>query len=199
MQLIKYDAMCSAIAECERVDEVKDIRDKAIAIEAYARQAKNTDAERQACNIRLRAERRVGQMLRDMNANGERHSGRGDQKTESQRDTPKLSDMGISKQQSSRWQKLASVNEKEFESALADSEQKPTTSGLIKKANGSKTKMHPDALWLWGYLRDFERKSGDLKTKLLLGEMTETMLTDIDRICPMLVEFLEEIEYERQR
>src|SRR4051794_943317 len=45
-------------------DEVKDIRDKARAIEVYAQQALNVEAERQASQIRLRAERRCGQLLR---------------------------------------------------------------------------------------------------------------------------------------
>jgi hypothetical protein len=40
---------------------VKDIRDKARAIEMYARQAQNTEAERLAILIRLRAERKCGQ------------------------------------------------------------------------------------------------------------------------------------------
>ena len=60
-ELIRYDAMCRAIADAYEVDEVKDLRDKALAIEIYARQARNTEAERQACEIRLRAERKCGQ------------------------------------------------------------------------------------------------------------------------------------------
>lgn len=36
--LALYERMCSAIAECVAVDEAKDIRDKALALEAYYRQ-----------------------------------------------------------------------------------------------------------------------------------------------------------------
>ena len=68
--LVRYDAMCRAIAECHSVDEVKDIRDKARALEAYANQAKNTDAERKALEIRLRAERKTGQLIKEMQEAG---------------------------------------------------------------------------------------------------------------------------------
>jgi len=61
-----YERMCTAIAECARVDEAKDIRDKALALEAYYRQARNLDAEREAANVRLRAERRVGELLKEL-------------------------------------------------------------------------------------------------------------------------------------
>lgn len=66
MELVKYDAMVNAIAICESVDEVKDIRDKAIALEVYAKQAKNFDAERKCATVRVRAERQVGVMLAGM-------------------------------------------------------------------------------------------------------------------------------------
>src|SRR3954468_14003574 len=74
----RYDAMCRAIDAAYQVDEVKDIRDKAMAIEVYLRQAKNTEAERRACEIRLRAERKADELLRQMEkAKGAPGPGRG--------------------------------------------------------------------------------------------------------------------------
>jgi hypothetical protein len=66
--LVRYDQMCNAIAECSRVDEAKEIRDQAKALEVYAAQANNTEAERKACEIRIRAERRAGQLLKAANS-----------------------------------------------------------------------------------------------------------------------------------
>jgi hypothetical protein len=76
-ELVRYDAMCTAIAEAHAIDEVKDIRDKALALAAYARQAKNFEMEIWLCEIRLQAERKAGEIRSAMEkATGAEYGGR---------------------------------------------------------------------------------------------------------------------------
>lgn len=120
-ELAHYSAARHALSAAASYDEVKDIRDKSAAMIAYARQAADRDMLRWATEIKVRAERKAGEMLAEAKATGGRHSGSGDQKSESRRaiPIPTLADIGISASQSSRWQKLAAVPETQFEQAVA--------------------------------------------------------------------------------
>jgi hypothetical protein len=175
--LALYDEMCRAIDAAYKVDEAKSIRDKAIAWEVYSRQAHNVEAERRACEIRLRAERKAGQLLRGMEkAKGAAQPG--------------------SKQQSSDWQKLGAMPEDQFEGALAG--EKPTTAGILRDTT---TPPDPDvvpvsheALWLWGRLRDFERDGLLAKPAAeVLATMTSTMLDDVHVLAPRVAAWLNQI------
>lgn len=125
--LVKFEAACKALAECRSVDEVKSWSDKAAAMQAYGRMAKDKTLEVDASEIRIRAERRLGEMLMQQKADGglskgaagsgvNQHSAK--EVRSSLKTAPKLSDAGISKDLSSRAQKLAAVPEAEFEAEV---------------------------------------------------------------------------------
>jgi len=61
--LVKYDAACKAIAIAKSADEAKDIHDRADAMRIYARQSKNRQGEIDMAEIRMRAERRLGELI----------------------------------------------------------------------------------------------------------------------------------------
>src|SRR6266567_8413556 len=134
--LTRYEKARSALEECARVDEVKVIRDKAMALQVYARQAKDTELIEYATKIRLRAERRAGELLAGMDkAKGSRGQAQGRDvsggivmEPPENDDTPTLAEMGISKKQSSQWQKLAGLGESEFETHVEEVKQRTVRS-----------------------------------------------------------------------
>jgi hypothetical protein len=60
-----YEAACTAIAECARVDECKDWADKAAALASYYRQANDETMLNECRRIQGRAVRRAGELLKE--------------------------------------------------------------------------------------------------------------------------------------
>lgn len=119
--VLKYDAARQALAEAKAVDEVKDIRDKSEAMRVYARQAKDVDLEIMACDIRLRAERRLGEMLIAAKEAGHLHRGgrpKTSTETEQVSERVTLEGIGIDRKLSSRAQKVGGIAEQAFEAMV---------------------------------------------------------------------------------
>lgn len=129
--LAKYDAACRALAECRTVDEVLEVRNAAERYELYYRQAKDRTLMADASEIILRAERRLGEILKNGKEAGQIVRGRpanqeqftpGVNCTESEQLTPrvKLHEAGIDRKLSARSQKIASISERALEVMIRD-------------------------------------------------------------------------------
>lgn len=120
LPLIKYDAACLAVANAKAVDEAKDLRDKADGMRAYARQANNRQLEIDAAEIRMRAERRLGELMAEQRdtvglAKGQLRRGSALNPRE---DKPTLAEAGIDKHLADRARKMAAMPEERFEEEL---------------------------------------------------------------------------------
>jgi hypothetical protein len=119
--LIKYDQARLALAECRNVDEVKDIRDKSEAMRLYAKQANDTELEQWAAEIKLRAQRAIG----EISAGLEKQQGKtellpaGGKKFKAEA----LADAGISTSTAHRYEQLAAIPEPAVEAYIARSKE----------------------------------------------------------------------------
>lgn len=121
--LVRYDAARRALMEAKTVDEVKGILDRTEAMRAYGRQVKDKTMENDAKEIRWRAFRRLGEMIKAQKATIGLDKGGGDTSTGSRKvpvqAPPSLEDAGIDKKLSSRAQKYAELGEDSFERLIA--------------------------------------------------------------------------------
>jgi hypothetical protein len=98
-----------------------------------------------------------------------------------------LSDLGITKRQSSDWQKLAAFPREEFEQAL----ESKNVEGLIARP----TPVSGDALLFIGTMHDFERRGYLAKTPAdFMETMTPDMLEEVYRIALLTAEWISTIQ-----
>lgn len=114
-----YSAMCSAILECRRVDEVAKLQDD-IKRQLYGQQVKDGNTMKQALNeIYLRAERQLGELLAVMPKSSTRSrydtrlSPAPGLNPESKQEA--LAKNNISRQRASRAERIARIPKEEFE------------------------------------------------------------------------------------
>jgi hypothetical protein len=132
MELVKYEAACRAIAEIKTIDEVKETCSRSEAFRAYARQAKNKQLELDAMEIRVRAERKGGEILIELKeGNILRPQGVRDH-TDRGRQQIRLSDLGLDGDESGLFQRLAKLSTDRFEEEVRNWRIKSETSSRLQ-------------------------------------------------------------------
>jgi N6-adenosine-specific RNA methylase IME4 len=123
-QLVHFDKARQELELARNIDEVKLIRDQAEAMRQYIKQQKGSfEMQNQAAEIKLRAERRAGEMLKEQPKNkGQLY--RGDIMSPREINPPQtLQELGITSKQSQRWQLEAEIPEEKFEQFIAETKE----------------------------------------------------------------------------
>jgi len=121
MNLIYFDKARAALAKSIDLNEVNEIRTKAEALRTYAGHA--TEMGRRCNQLRLVAERRLGEILAKSVRPGNPQL--------SKTTTIGLEKLGITRDQSSKWQTAASLPAAKFERYL-ETTKEPSTAGILK-------------------------------------------------------------------
>jgi hypothetical protein len=118
--LQSFERAKAALAECRRVDQAKDVRDKAAGMAAYARMAADHSLEADAVEIRMRATRRIDELvkLQDASIGLNRGGLRRGLENNPRDDRPTLDSQGIDKNLANEARKLGALSENEFEDAI---------------------------------------------------------------------------------
>ncbi len=152
MQLIKYEAARRALSEAVMFDEVMSIMNVAEQASLYAKQAGDNELIEKATEIRVRAQRKAGEMLKRAADEGQRATksfGGANISTVSSAATPipvTLDQIGITRDQSSRYQQLAAMPDDHFETAVATAKAtagEVTTAFMLREAAKAKPAGQP--------------------------------------------------------
>jgi N6-adenosine-specific RNA methylase IME4 len=122
--LTLYDKARKALDECRTADEVIYERNRAEALRVFARECQDRTLECDAAEIRMRAERRFGEMILAQKAETGLHKGGRPLELTGPQEvpvlpTPTLAELGVSKNLSSQAQTLATLTPEKFGGLLA--------------------------------------------------------------------------------
>lgn len=176
------------LSEMRDFNEVRKIRDRAEAARKYAQTAAmSLKIQNWAAELKLRAERRAGQILNELLPHG------GNRRSSYHRGNLKLTDIGINSNQSARWRREAAVPEIVFQQYISTSNrlceditargllrlekaisQKGDASPSSRRSTGARARdgsVTPNPRWKQGLARQLNGKN-DASTEELLGEIT---------------------------
>jgi len=131
-ELTYFDKARRALEQASTVDEAKRIRDKSEAARVYARQiGMSLEMQNLCCELKLRAERRMGEIL---GASPRQRPGQY-KRSHDVTVSPTLAEMGVSKMQSSRWQAIARLPKRDFETFIGTAKEsgRELTSAAVLK------------------------------------------------------------------
>lgn len=132
-----FESAKYALSMATQIDEIKDIRDKSEAMRLYLKQiGESLEMQNDCAEIKLRAERRIGIMLEDVRPGNPQLSHDA---------TISLSDLGVSRMQSSRWQKIASIPDIEFDDYISKTRadyKELTSAGALRLAKSIELGVH---------------------------------------------------------
>lgn len=135
VSLVHFDTARRELALATNLDEVKLIRDQAEVLRQYIRQQGATlEMQNQCAEIKIRAERKAGEMLGEQ---GRKQGQRDETFHDETFEIPKLDELGISRLQSHRWQLEAGVPEEVLEQHIAKTtaeKEELTSAGILRLA-----------------------------------------------------------------
>lgn len=141
--LAQLSAATLALAEAKSLDEIKRIRDVALAAHTYAQAAKlGMEAQNHAAELRLRAERKAGELLAELERGQTAGLKRGPLHQAGATESPYrtvLTENDIAPTTAHRWQKIATIPETVFEQEIEQTKaekQELTTAAMLRVANG---------------------------------------------------------------
>jgi hypothetical protein len=146
-----YSAAKAALAKAVKVDEVKKIHGKAAALKAAAKVANDKSLEVDAVEIRMRAERRLGELIEEQKKTVGLNKGGGDKRSKHRvsekpggNEKPTLAEAGIDKSTAHRARTEAKKTPEQHEQDIAAEKEritapKPVTVSEKPKSKKSKT------------------------------------------------------------
>lgn len=199
---LDVERACAFLAKCTDLDAIRKLRDQAQAVARYVRaHGAAEESAVHALALARRAERRLGEVVAAMpKAKGAPGPGRGKAGTAAGpafTNTPSLAEQGISKNDSSRWQAVASLPEKIFEGEIRsciESKKEPRLSSFLRLAREQR-------------LGASEPKAKDFHPLVAMGELRDRLLAIVrplltswpERERPLIARVLRDIADEIER
>lgn len=159
--LVKVDQARVLLAEARDLSVPTKLRAMASGALAILKKRRDSSLESisHALEVKVRCERRIGELLREQVESGKRQARGGDRKSNYHNDRliPTLEEQGFTYNQSSRFQRLSRIDEKDFVRHVAEKKEAGeewTTSSVMrlspKKEKASKEDKADDSEWWEG-------------------------------------------------